>query len=203
MFEPPKPVRTGVILVLVALFVLVGLTGLTAWAGRPTDGQIVGFLPLMFGAPPPTPTPTFTPTPTSSPTPTATVTPSCGTTSIAGTYYTVGSNLTTTCSAGIALPAPTDTLVTQDGVNLTMVFPSGTSTGTINLATGEFQVQQMIAASPTGCVYGCTRSTIGTFRLSADPTVFNAVTTFTILNSSGGPYCTFSFDHDGTRTKCP
>ena len=171
-----KARRLGAVGVLTLLSLLAGITGLTAWAGRPGETPTRAFLPVILGS-------------------------VCPTGQVSGTYYTTATDMVTDCPGGVALPLPADSVVAQMGAALSMSFPSGLSQGVIVPATGQFQVQQTIAASPLGCVYGCSRTTVGAFSLGQSPMAFEAITTF-VVNGVSGPYCSFAFKHHGTRTQC-
>lgn len=171
-----KAMRLGVAIALMLLSLLAGMTGLTAWAGRPGETPTRAFLPVILGS-------------------------ICPAGQVSGTYYTTATDMVTDCPGGVALPVPANSVVAQTGATLSMSFPSGLSEGVIDPATGQFHVQQTIAASPLGCVYGCSRTTDGTFSLGQSPMTFEATTTF-IVNGDSGPYCSFAFKHHGTRTQC-
>lgn len=160
----------------IALATLILFAGFTAWVARADGESRRAFLPVILGS-------------------------TCPTGQVSGTYYTTASEMVTDCPGGIALPEPANSFVTQTVSALAMSFPSGLSTGTFDPASGSFQVQQTIAASPFTCPYGCSRTTVGAFTLGQSPMRFEATTTF-FLNGESGPLCSFSFKHHGTRTQC-
>jgi len=181
-----KRLLLGTFILTFTLLVGIGLRNgavlATHQSETPVPDAYLIFAPLIAKpAAPPTPTPTPTPTPIN----------------VSGVYYTVGSNMVTDCPGGVALPAPANVTVVHDNTYLAMTFPSGLSEGTINSGTGAFQVEQIFPSS-NELRYGGKRDTIGTFKLTENPLVFNAITTF-VINSETGIYCTFSFNHDGSR----
>lgn len=184
MLRPHKQVRTGIVILALALLLVSSLTTISAVATRPNEEptpepEFEVFVPIIAKQIPPTPTPTPTPV------------------NVSGDYDTAGSNMVTDCPGGVALPEPAVVTVVHNDTQLTMAFPSGLSEGTINPITGEFQIAQIFPPSEE-LRYGGSRSTIGIFRLTQNPLVFNAITSF-VINSQTGIYCTFSFNHDGTR----
>jgi len=184
----------AVVIITIAVLMVASFGGLPALATQPTEEpppQYLTFLPLI--ARPHPQTATSTPTPTPSPTPTPIPV------NVSGTYYTVSSNVVENCDGDYAAPAPTNVPVVQDGDQLTMTFPSGITTGTINTATGAFQVTQSIAPTRPLCPYGCNRTTSGTFNLTDTPLTFDAHTVFEVLSQQGTVYCAYAVDQRGTR----
>lgn len=171
-----KAGRLGAVLALTLLSLLAGMTGLTTWAGTQAKPRRA-FLPVILGS-------------------------VCPTGQVSGTYYTTATDMVTDCPGGVASCRFRRTQWShQTGATLSMSFKSGLSQGGIDPATGEFKVQQTIAASPFGCVYGCSRTTVGAFSLGQSPMAFEAITTF-VVNNVSGPYCSFPFKHHGARTQC-
>lgn len=177
--------KHGGALILLAMLLLVGsLTTLSVLATRPADElNLRTYLPIVAKQPTPTPTPTPI--------------------NVSGAYWAVSSNLVENCDGDYNKPADQDVVVVQNGTDLTnlaMTFPAGTCSGTINPYTGAFEVSQKISPGATSlCPYGCNRTTSGVFRLDQNPLIFDATTTFEILNTQGGVYCTYSFDQIGTH----
>lgn len=116
---------------------------------------------------------------------------------VTGVYNTISSGLVHNCSLTPTLPGPIDVQVLQNHTDLSMTFPAGVTTGSIDITTGAFEVRYS-EISPS-CPYGCDRVTAGTFDRQATPITFSARTEIVVYKVDSSVLCSFSFDQNGTR----